>query len=146
MTADREQTRRDAPAIRTYIENAGYEVLALSDGSRTAMPMDTAPVIAELDALLAELEQAERERDEALQRVETRIEESGVYRVYDEAMERAQTAEARLESVPALVEALERVLSWPLPQGTVESYSLPQWLAKEARAALARYEQSQGKP
>lgn len=35
-----------------------------------------------------------------------------------------------------LREALEKVLSWPLPRGTVESQALPGWLAKEAREAL----------
>ncbi len=36
-----------------------------------------------------------------------------------------------------LREALEKVLTWPLPNGTVETYSLPKWLAQQARAALA---------
>jgi hypothetical protein len=39
----------------------------------------------------------------------------------------------------AVAAALVRVLEWPLPQGTVETYSLPKWLAKEARAALEAY-------
>ncbi len=46
---------------------------------------------------------------------------------------RLRAAEADAE---AMRHVLRRVLEWPLPQGTVESYSLPAWLAREARLAL----------
>jgi hypothetical protein len=35
-----------------------------------------------------------------------------------------------------LDEALRRVIEWPLPQGSVETYSLPPWLARDSREAL----------
>jgi hypothetical protein len=44
----------------------------------------------------------------------------------------AQTAKENLQ----LKAALRQVLSWPLPKGTVETYSLPGWLAKLAHDAL----------
>ncbi len=59
MTADREQTRRDAE-LRKFLDGNGYEVVSLGDGSRSAVPIAPAAAIAELDALLAELEQSER--------------------------------------------------------------------------------------
>ncbi len=116
------------------------------------MPSDTevASTIAELrqrvHELRAELEQAERERDEALERVQTRIEESSIYRVYDEAMARAQAAEARLAKVPALVEALRPFTEWdfdqepspPLPEITRLVFREDQ---QRARDALAVWEQ-----
>ncbi len=42
--------------------------------------------------------------------------------------------ESALERV---ADTLNEVLNWPLPQGTVETYSLPRWLAKQARDALS---------
>ena len=43
---------------------------------------------------------------------------------------------ALLNKVDALTAALYRVLDWPLPEGDVETYALPGWLAKLAHDAL----------
>lgn len=43
---------------------------------------------------------------------------------------------ARLRAAEQAREVLKQVLEWPLPQGTVETYSLPGWLARKARAAV----------
>ncbi len=80
------------------------------------------------DALLAELEQAEREREEA---------QRGIVRLNGTLIE----DQARLASVPALVEALRYIGD--------ESHAMPptaEGMRKRARAALTVYEQSQGKP
>ncbi len=84
--ADREQTRRDAE-LRKFLDGNGYEVVSLGDGSRSAVPIAPAAAIAELDALLAELEQAERPCNRC-----------------DSTEVRLRATEARLASVPALVE------------------------------------------
>jgi mannose/cellobiose epimerase-like protein (N-acyl-D-glucosamine 2-epimerase family) len=42
----------------------------------------------------------------------------------------------RLSKVPKLVDVFERVLAWPNPNGTIEEYYLPPWLAAEARKAI----------
>jgi hypothetical protein len=41
--------------------------------------------------------------------------------------------------VAELEEALLRVLSWPLPDGTVEQWALPPWLSQMARRALENH-------
>lgn len=48
----------------------------------------------------------------------------------------SELALARLKRVQEAERALRRVLEWPLPQGTVETWALPEWLALEARAVL----------
>lgn len=60
-----------------------------------------------------------------------------------EAMDAEAAAILALDRLAARVhtleQALKRVLDWPLPyvpNATVETYSLPGWLAKEARDAL----------
>jgi hypothetical protein len=61
----------------------------------------------------------------------------------------AEAREARWGAEYALAdtrEALRDVLEWPLPQGTVETYSLPPWLAAKARAVLAAVPPQQGAP
>lgn len=55
------------------------------------------------------------------------------------AREREATLRAEVDAVRHV---LRRVLEWPLPQGSVESYSLPSWLAREARLALEAAEES----
>ena len=44
---------------RQFIENNGSEVVQMSDGERSAFPMDTADALAALDALEARLSRAE---------------------------------------------------------------------------------------
>jgi hypothetical protein len=60
---------------------------------------------------------------------------SGRYYLVGCADPEAEVRELRrqLEQVEA---ALERVLTWQLPNGTVEEWALPSWLRDEARAAL----------
>jgi len=43
-----------ATVIRAYIEGSGYEVVTMGDGHPSAVPMDDAPVLAALHALLTE--------------------------------------------------------------------------------------------
>ncbi len=62
MTADREQTRRDAEKVRTALRNAEY--FDSEDGSDQYVE-----AMAAFDALLAELEQAEQALDAAMQYV-----------------------------------------------------------------------------
>lgn len=59
------------------------------------------------------------------------------------ALDRLAAAEAQRD---ALAEALERVLSWSLPEGTIETWALPEWLAREVRAALAAVTPTATKP
>jgi chromosome segregation ATPase len=56
-----------ADVIRAYIKYGGYEVVTMSDGIQSAVPMDKEPVEAALASLLAELgeERAWRERLQA---------------------------------------------------------------------------------
>ncbi len=86
--ADREQTRRDAESLRR-------ELAAIGNGfASTLNKTEAAHLSNTVSALLAELEQAERERDEAREQL------SNCVRMRAENL-------ARLAKVPALVEAWE---------------------------------------
>ncbi len=85
MTVDREQTRRDAEAM-----------IARNEYGQTWARRWL--------ALLAELEEAERERDEA------RIEISRLGRTENWLNDKLTAVEARLAKVPALVEALRDIV------------------------------------
>ncbi len=132
MTADREQTRRDAPKLREAI------------------------TLLELDSLLAELKQAERERKEAAEsearlaqivvRDKARLASAERERdewkeILDEARVTRDSLKARLASVPALVEALRTILN-SAEDANQEYRRLD--IALAARNALTVYEQSQG--
>jgi hypothetical protein len=60
--------------------------------------------LAALSTLLQRAQEAEREADALTERVEVRLDEDNIYRVYDAEVERRQTAEARERK---LREALE---------------------------------------
>ncbi len=117
MTADREQTRRDAErTLQNLIDRYA------PDGNADAA----------LSSLLAELEQAERKRDEARGALDDKA--YPYQDAYSAACDRADEAEARLERVPALVEALKLV---------VENEYDPALVRLDAADALADYEQQQ---
>ncbi len=119
MTADREQVRRDA-------EQLIRELSAFAEGLPLTMNQSEAgSFIRALDALLSELEQAERERDEAKRRLKISDEDEEVL---------VQHLEARLAKVPALVEA-GKALEWSCDDPAARD----NW-----NAALTVYEQSQG--
>ncbi len=147
MTADREQVRRDA-------EQLIRELSAFAEGLPLTMNQSEAgSFIRALDALLSELEQSERERDEAKRRLKISDEDEEVL---------VQHLEARLASVPALVEALRKIADegecsmnlgdqcvgavhsrrkrWDNPE-RVERVGCAKHYAE---AALTVYEQSQG--
>lgn len=42
----------DLALVRRFIEENGYEIVVMSDGNRSAVPMDTAAVTAALDRLV----------------------------------------------------------------------------------------------
>ncbi len=116
-----EQTRRYAPHI---IECEFPAVSTPNDPHVEDCPGCT------VDALLAELEQAEREKKENM----------------DALIETAKQADrlaARLASVPALVVALRTILN-SAEDANQEYRRLD--IALAARNALTVYEQSQGKP
>ncbi len=120
---DREQTRRDAQKwLDTQTER--------SEGKRITRD------------LLAELEQAERERDEAKEARETK--DAEVLKFMEAAAVeyvRAQKAEARLAKVPALVEALRDTEGSLLAYWTDISQEEIERLLPKLRAALAAQEQ-----
>ncbi len=136
------------------------------------------PSIAQIHAstILAELEQAERERDEAREHADRWLSASGEAQsllLHDELLlegtrqleysdaavlsltQRLAAAEARLVPVPALVEALRELLSdddMPRHWDADEASGAPECVCsycvrlRAVRAALTVYEQSQGKP
>jgi hypothetical protein len=63
--------------------------------------------LAALSTLLQRAQEAEREADALTERVEVRLDEDNIYRVYDAEVERRQTAEARERM---LREALETII------------------------------------
>ncbi len=148
-----EQVRRDAEErireqIGLYVP-AGFRD---EDGVWNAGP-HRANGLRALDALLAELKQAERrieqleaKHDDAVRRgVEARRERDEALRQapadWNELENRRLNAEARLASVPALVEALRDAIR--KPNGTIPSawyWKLP----TRIHDALTVYEQSQG--
>ncbi len=147
MTADREQTRRDAPKLR--------EAITLLSWTRGVLRVKATE---ELDSLLAELKQAERERKEAAEsearlaqivvRDKARLASAERERdewkeILDEARVTRDSLKARLASVPALVEALRTILN-SAEDANQEYRRLD--IALAARNALTVYEQSQGKP
>ncbi len=81
----------------------------------------------ELESVEARAEQAERERDAEAERA------MDLARLSEEQLARAVTAEARLASVPALVEALRQIAD----------YGTERQKAIAARDTLTVYEQSQ---
>ncbi len=117
MTADREQVRRDA--LRRSL------VAALNGHS--VSPKTCGAILARWDALLAELKQAEQDR----QRVEAH---------HDNIAALLVQADARLASVPALVEAALQVLD------STTSDEVHKEARRSLVEALTVYEQSQGKP
>lgn len=146
----REQTRRDAAMLSA-------ELHAIADGSLTTLNAGEADrFAATVDALLAELEQAElcalctperdhngvlcrehanerleqteRERDLAREEVRLR-EESQIPVIPRAAAERLSNAEARLAKVPPLVKAMRQIARWGYEfDGTAQT-------AKDALAA-----------
>jgi hypothetical protein len=54
-----QEARRLAPRLAAFVENNGYEVVTLSDGERSAVPMSTAEALTELRALAQRVEDAE---------------------------------------------------------------------------------------
>lgn len=46
----------EAAIIRAYIEGNGYEVVVMSDGHNSAVPMDEKPVLEALDSMVHELD------------------------------------------------------------------------------------------
>ena len=102
MTVDREQARRDARKIAEDLREALHA---------SADAVDRLVAI-----LLAELEQAARERDDAIEEKDGWMEEAKTYE------ERVKTLSAFYENavtnVPALVEAAQNALSW------IENYPL----------------------
>ncbi len=121
MTADREQTRRDA---EREIE------VRLDARSSATISYSAQRLAGHCLALLAELEQAERERDEAR---DTVIDQAMRIEAIKAAKELLQ---GRLAKVPALVEALERI-AYEHGENTQAAACI------EANAALAAYEQEQ---
>ncbi len=122
MTPDREQIRRDAEeAIRTALKYRPIEGQELH-----------VKAVEALDALLAELEQAERERDANKAWAEAGSRDA------KKAWAEALAAEARLAKVPALVEALRMVT--PSSDGTHELLLRPTEI-RQMRDALAAWEQ-----
>ncbi len=119
MSDQREQTRRDAEWLLHHWPAF----------PRTRLQEVAVSVARSVPALLAKLEQAERERDEDEQEANATIRRW--IESHDAVLTRALSAEARLASVPALVEAL---------RGYVR---IAQDLDEASRAALTVYEQSQ---
>lgn len=78
--------------------------------------------------LLAELEQAEKERDRAIKEARAAVP------LINRQRERAEAAEARLAAVPALVEAL-MTIAWCGEEEPVDDIAL-QHIAREALAAF----------
>ncbi len=102
--ADREQTRRDAE--RDYIARTIATIRNHRDADN-CWPQWANKLADEIERLDAELEQAERERDEA-QRAVIEMPDRAAAAEREEQFQRmrAEQAEARLAKVPALVEAL----------------------------------------
>ncbi len=128
--SDREQTRRDAETrerVRRYAQAA-----------KGAQPKAVSVLGGYCLALLAELEQAERERDDA------RVEEAFRLGERDSARTALFAAEARLASVPALVEKAKPMarLSFPVSADERDQWRVHQ---QELVAALTVYDESQGK-
>ncbi len=102
-------------------------------------------------ALDSELEQAERERDEARKMIETTYTQRDLDFVQDNTDEyaaRAFKAEARLARVPALVEALRKAGKDLADVGSA-GWDSSRWRLRDAavarvNAALTVYEQSHG--
>ncbi len=116
MTADREQVRRDA--MQRFRNDVNLSRNSYVPGTPEKYPLAEARVkILDAEAVLAELEQAER-RIETLEEIDRQW-------------------EARWSSVPALVEALRRIAD----VGSEFAVNTDRLIA---RAALTVYEQSQG--
>ncbi len=119
MTADREQTRRDA----------GYETLlrTVAASIENSDP-DAAQALrragSDVEGFIAELEQAERERDEA-------------WRTYHEEREKLV---ARLAKVPALVEALRHIANYTFDVNVDAEDDLLA-VKERASAAVAAFEE-----
>ncbi len=95
---NREQTRRDAERVISDIENVGYSTEEMYRFADACL------------ALLAELKQAERQRDEWKDKAFDALEVSRTANDNCERMEgEIKAANARLVKVPALVEALRKV-------------------------------------
>ncbi len=143
--ADREQTRRDSEALERLIFDCEFDE-------------DFAPVAEELKRVRAELEQAERERDEAQER--ERVERDLVAQfseddersqvIRDLAWKKCHELEARLAKVPALVEALrdavpvvDELIAWintdTIGCVEVEQRATPVW--HRMKNALAAFEE-----
>ncbi len=114
LRPDREQTRRDALDKLRIVER----------GNRMQRIVFTN---AEAEALRSELEQAERERDEAL-RGESAI------KAHDWLLAEHRAAEARLAKVPALVDVLRGLADPLMARFTVADCQ------RIARSALASWE------
>ncbi len=125
---NREQTRRDAERVISDIENVGYSTEEMYRFADACL------------ALLAELKQAERQRDEWKDKAFDTLE------LLHTANDNCERMEARLVKVPALVEAANNAQTW------IENYPLnlrdefnDDWraIADALREALAAYEQEQ---
>ena len=114
MTADREQTRRDGRDLLKRAQDAP----APSNEWDSVMIDLSEWAFENLEPLLAELEQAERERDEAQENRRDLSAENSAMR-------------SRLAKVPALVEALRLALDHPNADDA----------QADARQALATWEQ-----
>ena len=117
MTVDREQVRRAA------------DVWNISDDDISLFAQFVRTVL----ALLAELEQAERERDEALERVRSR--HGDVMKV---------ECEAQLVVVPALVEAAKRGLTYAREWAGNYERTFTNKDVQQIEAAISRWVQAQG--
>jgi hypothetical protein len=77
--------------LRAFIESGGYEIKMMSDGHNSMVPMDERPALAELDALLAEVERLTRDLEKEQRAT------SEYVRAARFLQERANKAEAQVE-------------------------------------------------